>query len=347
METLPIENETAWDDYVLRNQEASFFHLWAWREVIERSFRFRPYYLCSKDQGGKICGILPLFLIRSRLTGRRVTSLPFSYTCGPLGDSEEIITNLAQDGLQVLEKTESKYLEIKADREEETLVKLGFRRNTYYRTYIVPLTNRQENWNMLHKSSTQRSINKAKKDKVRIRFAQDQEELKQFHRLNLGTCRFHGIPPQPYEFLKNVWDILGRKDLVKLALAEYQNKFVAGAFFFLFRDKVYYMYGASDQKYLFCRPNHLLLWETMLWAIDNHYKTFDLGRVSEDNVGLAEFKKRWGGQQRDLYYYYWPQMKGVGATDRKGWKYRLATGVWKRMPLGLTRRGAFLYKHLG
>jgi serine/alanine adding enzyme len=315
--------------------------------VIERSFRFRPYYLCSKDQGGKIRGILPLFLIRSRLTGRRVTSLPFSYTCGPLGDSEETVAGLSRDGLQVFEKTKSKYLEIKASREEETLRKLGFLYNTYYRTYIVPLTNRQENWSRLHKSSTQRSINKAQKDKVKIRFAQDQEGLKQFHRLNLGTCRFHGIPPQPYEFLRNVWDLLCQKGLAKLALAEYQDKFVAGAFFFLFRDKVYYMYGASDQKYLFCRPNHLLLWETMLWAMDNDYRTFDLGRVSEDNAGLAEFKKRWGGQEKDLYYYYWPRMKGVGATDRKGWKYRLATGVWKRMPLELTRRGAFLYKHLG
>ncbi len=347
MEKLDTPDEKAWDGYVIQKEEASIFHLFVWREVIENSFSFQPYYICSKDQEDKISGILPLFLIKSRLTGRRLVSLPFSYTCGPLGDSKVIIESLIKDGLQIFEKTKSKYLEIKANQKEEALKSLGFQESKYYQTYILPLTGPEENWRNLHKSSTQRSINKAKKEGVRILFSEEEKELKEFYRLNLRTCRLHGIPPQPYKFFKNVWDIMGQKSLVKLVLAVYQGKSVAGAMFFLFREKVYYMYGASDENYLFCRPNHLLLWETMIWAMKKKFRLFDLGRVSQDNVGLAEYKKRWGAEQKDLFYYYWPQIKGVGAVDRGGWRYRWATKVWKRMPIGVTQKGAFLYKHLG
>lgn len=347
MQKLRDIDEKAWDASVVRKEGVSFFHLFAWKRVIEQSFGFQPHYLCSKDNAGSINGTLPLFFIDSRLTGKRLVSLPFSYICGPLGDSKETVESLLKDGLQIFEKTGSRYFEIKTDRQQEAIEDLGFQASRYYHTYIVELTDQQVNWRNLHKSSTQRSINKAKKEKVEIQFAESEEELRQFHRLNLGTCRFHGIPPQPYSFLKKVWDILVQKGSAKLALARYQKTTVAGAFFFLFKDKLYYMYGASDQKYLFCRPNHLLLWETMLWAIENDYRFFDLGRVSQDNLGLAEFKKRWGAQQRQLYYYYWPEIKGVGATDRAGWKFRLVTGMWKKMPIWLTQKGAFLYKHLG
>jgi serine/alanine adding enzyme len=347
MQMIRDKDEKAWGDYVTHKEDASFFHLLLWKKVIQHSFGFQPYYLCSRNAEGRINGVLPLFFIKSRLTGNRLVSLPFSYICGPMVDSKEITEKLLKEGLQIFERTRAEYFEVKTNQQDETMEKQGFRASTYYRTYIVQLSNPEENWRNLHKSSTQRSINKAKKEKVEIQFAESEEELRQFHRLNLGTCRFHGIPPQPYSFFKRVWDILVQKGSAKLALARYQKATVAGAFFFLFRDTLYYMYGASDQDHLFCRPNHLLLWETMLWAIENDYRFFDLGRVSQDNLGLAEFKKRWGAQERQLYYYYWPEIKGVGVTDRAGWKYRLATGVWKRMPLRLTQKGAFLYKHLG
>lgn len=347
MKILQNVDEKAWDDFVVRNEGASFFHLSVWKRIIEQSFGFQPHYICAKDQEGRICGVLPLFFINSRLTGKRLVSLPFSYICGPLGDSRETVESLIKEGLRIFEKTGSDYFEIKATHREEVLQDLGFHESASYRTYIVRLTDQEQNWRKLHKSSTQRSINKAKKENVRIQFTGDEESLKQFYRLNLGTSRYHGIPPQPYGFLKNVWDILVQDGLAKLVLAEYQKRPVAAAFFFLFEGSVYYLYGASDPEYLFCRPNHLLLWETMLWAMENNYGFFDLGRVSHDNVGLAEFKKRWGAEQRDLYYYYWPQIKGVGAIDREGWKYRLATRVWKKMPVWMTGKGAFLYKHLG
>ncbi len=347
MKTPQIINEKAWNEYVVGKEGGSFFHLFLWEKVIEQSFRFQPHYISSKDQKGKICGVLPLFLIKSRLTGKRLVSLPFSYICGPLADSKDTMESLIEGGLKIHEKTKSGYMEIKASREEEDLKNIGFQESKYYKTYILQLTNPEENWRNLHKSSTQRSINKAKKEGVKILFSEEEKGLEEFYRLNLGTCRFHGIPPQPYKFLKNIGDILGKKGLAKLVLAKYQKKSVAGAIFFLFKDKVHYIYGASDQRYLFCRPNHLLLWETMLWAMKNGFRLFDLGRVSQDNVGLAEFKKRWGAKQKDLYYYYWPQIKGVGAVDRKGWKYKWATEIWRKMPIWVTRKGAFLYKHLG
>ena len=97
MQKLRDIDEKAWDASVVRKEGESFFHLFAWKSVIEQSFGFQHHYLCSKDHAGSINGTLPLFFIDSRLTGKRLVSLAFSYICGPLGDSKETVESLDPD----------------------------------------------------------------------------------------------------------------------------------------------------------------------------------------------------------------------------------------------------------
>jgi serine/alanine adding enzyme len=344
---LEKKDQASWDDYVLKKKESSIFHLYIWNEVLSQSFSYKPFYIYAKEENGRIAGVMPLFFINSRLTGKRLVSLPFSYICGPLADSEEISQALISNCLEIFKETKSKYLEIKLNREDKTLENFDFKKSQSYRTFILELKEPESLWKNLHKSSTQRGIQKAKKEGVTIEFAQEEKELKKFHRLNAMTCQQHGIPCQPLFFFENLWRLMFPQNLVKLGLAQYKGKTVAGSFFFLFKEKVYYMYGASDQNYLFCRPNHLLLWETINWATENNFSFFDLGRVSQENTGLAEFKRRWGAQESSLFYYYLPEVKGVGATNRESRKFKLITQIWKKLPLWLTEKGSFLYKHLG
>src|SRR5437868_1290439 len=64
-----------WDAFVRSHSNCSFYHLSAWREVIVRSFGFQPRYLYTESAEHVLTGALPLFLVKSRLTGTKIQSL--------------------------------------------------------------------------------------------------------------------------------------------------------------------------------------------------------------------------------------------------------------------------------
>ncbi|MCB1906938.1 MAG: peptidoglycan bridge formation protein FemAB, partial [Rhodocyclaceae bacterium] len=78
-----------WDDFVRAHPDAGFFHLSAWRDIIEQVFGHRCHYLVAW-RAGTVVGVLPLAEVRSRLFGHSLSSLPFCAHAGPVGDDEAV-----------------------------------------------------------------------------------------------------------------------------------------------------------------------------------------------------------------------------------------------------------------
>ena len=87
---IPIDPlaDQRWEHFVGAHPLAHFCHTSAWLEVLRRSFGYQPAHL-AYEQNGQVLGVLPLMAIRSRFTGRRLVSLPFSGPAGPLGDAPD------------------------------------------------------------------------------------------------------------------------------------------------------------------------------------------------------------------------------------------------------------------
>ena len=84
-----------WDAFVKNHRHGSPFHLFAWHDAVVNAFGHRPfYYLAAKD--GNICGILPLFQLKSLLFGNIISSVPFAAYGGILADSDESFQLLLQ-----------------------------------------------------------------------------------------------------------------------------------------------------------------------------------------------------------------------------------------------------------
>src|SRR5690606_35069424 len=65
---------------------ATFFHVAAWRGVLEEVLGHRTWYLFA-ERAGRIVAVLPLALIDSRLFGRSLASLPFCVYGGTVGEA--------------------------------------------------------------------------------------------------------------------------------------------------------------------------------------------------------------------------------------------------------------------
>src|SRR3974390_1735373 len=69
-------DEQMWDDFVVSQAGATFFHLSGWKRVIERAFAHRTYYLIA-ERAGRVTGVLPLTHVRSLIFGSSLISNAF------------------------------------------------------------------------------------------------------------------------------------------------------------------------------------------------------------------------------------------------------------------------------
>lgn len=96
----PIDYQN-WDDLLLTNPEATFFHTSAWAKVLTESYKYKPLYF-TVIENGKLSSLIPVMKIKSFLTGKRGVSLPFTDESAPIVANTEqhkaIIEALIQHG---------------------------------------------------------------------------------------------------------------------------------------------------------------------------------------------------------------------------------------------------------
>ena len=77
------ESKMEWDTYVNSHDSGTPFHLTAWGDAIQRAFGHENYYWFARN-GGRICGVLPLTHVKSRLFGNVMSSAGFAAYGGKL-----------------------------------------------------------------------------------------------------------------------------------------------------------------------------------------------------------------------------------------------------------------------
>ena len=83
-------------------------------------------------------------------------------------------------------------------------------------------------------------------------------------------------------------------------------------------------------------PNMLLYWSFMEETIRRGAGTFNFGRCTPGS-GTHRFKKQWGGEDHPLPWGQWSPTGVVSTPSPDSAKFRLATSVWSRLPVGVTR----------
>ena len=73
------------------------------------------------------------------------------------------------------------------------------------------------------------------------------------------------------------------------------------------------------------------------FAIREGYDFFDFGRSTRD-AGTYRFKKQWGAQPYEHYWYYvLPEGSAVPGLNPDNPKYRMMINIWKRLPVWVTK----------
>jgi len=178
------------------------------------------------------------------------------------------------------------------------------------------------------------------------------EGMEEFCRLNCMTRKQHGLPPQPFNFFKSIFNHVISKNLGNIILASKGGKNIAGAVFFQLGEKVLFKYGASDMEFQDLRANNLAMWEGIRLFCNNGHKSFCFGRTEPKNKGLQQFKAGWGTEEQTIHYFKYDLTRGVFFSNIKntelGMRNILFNRLAQRMPIPvLNLAGSLLYRHMG
>lgn len=331
-------DDAAWDDFVRRHPQGTFFHLSGWAGVIERSFGHRSHYLLA-ERDGRIEGVLPLIHQKSLLFGNALMSIPFAVYGGVLAANPAANRALIDAACALACDLGVQYLELR-NREPTDL---DWPTRDLYVTFRKTLQPTEEA-NLLAIPRKQRAV-------VRKGI-----ELGLKSEIDAGNERFYATFSESVRNLGT--PVFGRRYFEELRAAfgadcevltvAIDGKPYSSVLSFYFRDEVLPYYHGAVAAARERKSNDFLYWELMRRACARGLRTFDYGRSKRD-TGPFAFKQNWGFEPAPLHYqYYLVKARDLPNLSPTNPKYRMFIRAWQRLPLPVSRAvGPWLARNLG
>ncbi len=313
-----------WDAFVDTCPEATFFHRGGWKEVIERSFGHRCYYLFAESQG-IVRGVLPLVYINSRLFGRSLISNGYSVVGGPIALDARTRQALDAEALRLAEQLNVDHIEYRLRAPAHSNWTCNSDLYVTFRKDIDPDPEK----NLLAIPRKQRAMVR-KGIKLGLQGEVD-ETTDRFFSLYAESVRNLGTPVYSRKFFSTLKDVFGPD--CEIVSVVHEGQAVAGVMNFLFRDEILPYYGGGGVAARAVAGNDFMYWDVMRRACERGTRVFDFGR-SKRGTGSFAFKKHWGFEAVPLHYEY-KLVRGreVPEINPTNPKFRLLISMWRRLPL--------------
>lgn len=344
-----LDAEPSWDHFVDEHPAGTFFHLLSWREVLRESFGYEPLYLCVR-RAGRICGVLPLFLVKSILFGRSLVAMPVGVYGGPLATDEEVRGTLLTCAEKIAAERRVRYLEIRGNPHGDALngtypdaAASRWSRKDLYVTFMSPIDASDEA-NLVRIPRKQRRMVR-QGDKHGLTAIFDLSRLREFYLVYAESVRNLGTPVYGYRYFESLVAAFG--DRCNLLIVQYKEKVIAAVLSFFYRDQVLPYYGGALKDYFHLAPNDFMYWQLMRYAAAKGCKVFDFGR-SKQGTGSYDFKRHWGFEPTALpYWYYAPNGNALPDTSPLNPKLQWAIRIWRGLPLTVTNSlGPHIVRHI-
>ena len=316
--------EQEWDAFVEQSGEATGYHLWRWRRVMERAFGHRTLYLAARD-GDAIVGVLPTVIMKSWLFGRSLVSLPFVNYGGVIAVNEDVRRALLDSAAAIASEEQVTHVELRhlVRRFDDLPVK------QHKVTMLLRLAaNEADAWTALDRK-VRNQIKKAQKSGLTVENG-GSELLGDFYAVFAENMRDLGTPVYSRRFFEEVLAVFPAT--ARVFVARLAGAPVAAAITYGFRETLEVPWASALRSSRPLCANTLLYWHVMLHAIAEGRSTFDFGR-STPGDGPFQFKRQWGAEPSPLSWEYRLLKGDVPNVSPTNPKFQMAIAMWKRLPV--------------
>lgn len=325
-------DEAMWDAYVDAAPDGTLFHKTAWKRIVAKTFDYTPYYLLAENEKG-ICGVLPLFFVKSIFIGKALISTPFAVYGGMLASNISVELALFEASKKLSIKLGAQFIELR-ERSFKKRQELQTR-DSLYVTFQKKIEHSEDAIFKQLPRETRRLIRRANDAGMTARFSKNMEDLDSFYDIYAASVRNLGTPVFPRELFENcLRELEQHADILLISRA---GNPVAAVLTFYFRDVVLPYYGGSLPAERNPSPNNYMYWMLMREAGMRGYNFFDFGR-SKAQTGAYNFKRKMGFQPSSLFYQYY--MSGdlpLPNNNPTNPKFKMAIKAWQHLPLKVTK----------
>lgn len=325
----PFEEDTEkWDTALAGFAGGSFCHRIGWRSVMEDALGHQSFWMVARGPEGTIAGLLPLVRVRSRLFGDYLVSMPFLNYGGAVG-SDEARRLLAEWAAGKAAELGVDLLELR-NRQPQSVD--GLTENARKLTVIKELPDSAETlWEKGLKAKVRSQVRRPMKEGMEIVFGS--ELLDDFYGVFSTTMRDLGTPVLPRPFFEKIAEAFG--DSTIFAVVRHEGAPVAAACGLSWQGEFEITWAGASREHSRLAPNMLLYWGLMEESVRRGMTAFNFGRCSPDS-GTHRFKRQWGSEDHELPWLQWSPSGVPSTPNPDSPKFRAATNVWSRLPVGVT-----------
>jgi FemAB-related protein (PEP-CTERM system-associated) len=331
---------TAWDAFVFALPEATFFHRFGWRQVIQKAYGHRTHFLLA-ERDGVIEGVLPLAEIKSRLFGHSLIASPFCVYGGIAAATPEARRQLDQRAQALAAELGVGHLEY---RDRDAPAHADWPGSELYVTFRKALDPEVEK-NMAAIPRKQRAmVRKGIKNGLSIDL---ETGVDGFFAVYADNVRRHGTPAMPKRYFALLRETFGA-DCEVMLVRDPAGEVVSGVLSFYFRDEILPYYAGDALAARGLAANDFKYWELMRRACERGIRIFDYGR-SKVGTGPYDFKRNWGFEPQVLNYrYHLVKAERLPENNPNNPKYQLFIKAWQHLPLPVANfLGPYIVKNLG
>lgn len=328
-----------WSTLIQQMDHANLAQVPEWFVAIRNAYGHTPLYLQAEDTQGETA-VLPAFLVRSRLFGTVVTSMPFLDTGGPCSPSVDLARVLVDCLIEEAKQLGADLVELRCTMEMDLPVP-AYKDKV---NLVLPLPEDPKGlWDQLD-AKVRNQVRKAERSGLSVEFG-GAAKLNEFYEVFSANMRDLGSPVHARSFFSAMFDAFA--DKARIALVRKDMKPIGGLIALTFKDTMVVPWASSLREYFSLCPNMLLYWETIRTACTEGFRRFDFGRSSR-NSPTHRFKRQWGALEEPLYWYTIPLGRGykrqLTNADKRG---AFLVQLWKRLPLSFAQRvGPYIRRNL-
>lgn len=157
-------------------------------------------------------------------------------------------------------------------------------------TFWIDLTKSEDELLAGFHSKTRYNIRLAQKQGVSVTEDNSDSAFEKYLSLTEETAKRQGFYAHSKKYHRLMWEQLKPAGIAHLLVAKYKGEIITAWILFVWRDFLYYPYGASTDKYKNVMSNNLMMWEAIRFGKSLGLTTFDLwGR--EEGKGFTRFKE--------------------------------------------------------
>lgn len=362
-----------WDGYVRKHPDASLYHLFGWRDVINGTYGHATYYLmvmaCDEavdaapqfaegwsHSAESIVGVLPLVHLKHVIFGNELVSLPFLDSGGILASCRDAEQILLSEAIRLGREVGARTIELHHERLLASCDDIGPFSNEGSQASLKLTTRSNKVRMLLNLPESSEMLMKSFKSKLRSQITKPlragltsksggAELVEDFYHVFVENMRDLGSPVHSVKLMQHVVSEFAERSRIFVVYKSEEP--VASALVVGFNKILRNPWASSLRRYASLSPNMLLYMRMFEFACDDGYRVFDFGR-STPGEGTYKFKEQWGAVPAPLNWYYISLEGERLDPERLGTeKFEMARHYWRKLPLIVTKViGPHIRKHI-